>query len=199
MKKVIGIGGVARSGKDTFAAILETKLQQAGRTAMKIALAGPLKQHCDKFLTENLGISAFTQVPEEKLIIRPLLVWYGDAQRKRTNGKYWTDLASKTINETNFDYYIITDIRYDVFERDELQWLKDDWKGTLCHISKYITQYQVVPPANEHEAINDPKIKSAAHHIVEWPHVNQTDPLQLLTNPTLNEYVDTFIQQCEVI
>jgi hypothetical protein len=199
MKKVIGIGGVARSGKDTFAAILETKLQQAGRTAMKIALAGPLKQHCDKFLTENLGISAFTQVPEEKLIIRPLLVWYGDAQRKRTNGKYWTDLASKTINETNFDYYIITDIRYDVFERDELQWLKDDWKGTLCHISKYITQYQVVPPANEHEAVNDPKIKASAHHIVEWPHVNQTDPLQLLTNPTLNEYVDTFIQQCKVI
>ena len=199
MKKVIGIGGVARSGKDTFAAILETKLQQAGRTAMRIALAGPLKQHCDKFLTENLAISAFTQVPDEKLIIRPLLVWYGDAQRKRTNGKYWTDLASKTINETNYDYYIITDIRYDVFEKDELQWLKDDWKGTLCHISKYITQYQVVPPANEHEAVNDPKIKSAAHHIVEWPHVNQTDPLQLLTNPTLNEYVDTFIQQCKVI
>lgn len=199
MKKVIGIGGVARSGKDTFAAILETKLQQAGRTATRIALAAPLKQHCDKFLTENLGISAFTQIPEEKLIIRPLLVWYGDAQRKRTNGKYWTDLASKTINETNFDYYIITDIRYDVFERDELQWLKDDWKGTLCHISKYITQYQVVPPANEHEAVNDPKIKAAAHHIVEWPHVNQTDPLQLLTNPTLNEYVDTFIQQCKVI
>ena len=199
MKKVIGIGGVARSGKDTFAAILETKLQQAGRTATRIALAAPLKQHCDKFLTENLGISAFTQIPEEKLIIRPFLVWYGDAQRKRTNGKYWTDLASKAINETNYDYYIITDIRYDVFEKDELQWLKDDWNGTLCHISKYITQYQVVPPANEHEAVNDPKIKSAAHHIVEWPHVNQTDPLQLLTNPTLNEYVDTFIQQCKVI
>jgi len=29
-KKVIGISGVARSGKDTFAAILETKLKEAG-------------------------------------------------------------------------------------------------------------------------------------------------------------------------
>lgn len=199
MKKVIGIGGVARSGKDTFAAILETKLQQAGKTAMRIALAAPLKQHCDKFLTENLGISGFTQIPEEKIIIRPFLVWYGDAQRKRTNGKYWTNLATKTINETNYDYYIITDIRYDVFEHDELQWLKNDWEGTLCHISKYITSHQFVPPANEHEATNDPKIKAAAHHIVEWPHVNQTDPLQLLTNPTLNEYVDKFIQSCNVI
>ena len=82
MKNVIGLGGVARAGKDTFAAILEMKLQQAGKTVKKIALAAPLKQHCDKFLKDNLGISAFTQVSDEKIIIRPFLVWYGDAQRK---------------------------------------------------------------------------------------------------------------------
>ena len=128
MKNVIGLGGVARAGKDTFAAILEMKLQQAGKTVKKIALAGPLKQHCDKFLKDNLGISAFTQVPEEKIIIRPFLVWYGDAQRKLTEGKFWTNLASSEIESTHYDYYIITDVRYDAYPIDELnlpQWFKD--------------------------------------------------------------------------
>lgn len=203
-KKVIGLGGVARAGKDTFAAILENKLLQSGKTVCKIALAAPLKSHCDGFLKENLGISSFTQVPDEKLLIRPFLVWYGDAQRKRTNGQYWTDLASKTIRETNYEYYIVTDVRYDFYKKDELQWLKDEWCGILCHISKYkmdkeftstttTLEKKFVQPANDHEALNDPKIKSAAHHIVEWPDEGTMSPEQLLFNPTLNEYVDKFM------
>lgn len=214
MKKIIGLGGVARSGKDTFAAILENKLQQAGKSVKKIALAGPLKEHCDKFLTENLGISAFTQVPEEKLIIRPFLVWYGDAQRKRTSGRFWTNLASEEIKKTNYDYYIITDIRYDDYPIDELQWLKNEWKGILCHVSKFVVNKQeqyhpevngyvyyktFVAPANDHEEKNDPKIKKAADYVVEWPHVCGKDSsaslssLELLMNPTLNEYVEKFM------
>lgn len=210
MKNVIGLGGVARAGKDTFAAILEMKLQQAGKTVKKIALAGPLKQHCDKFLKDNLGISAFTQVPEEKLIIRPFLVWYGDAQRKLTEGKFWTNLASGEIESTNYDYYIITDVRYDAYPIDELQWLKDKWKGTLCHISKYKIEKIVEPramsiekvfvkPANDHEEINDPKIKKAADYRVEWPHIDDVDPDKLLWNPELNEYVDKFIEERKIV
>mgnify|MGYP006266885449 CR=1 FL=1 len=213
MKNVIGLGGVARAGKDTFAAILEMKLQQAGKTVKKIALAAPLKQHCDKFLKDNLGISAFTQVSDEKIIIRPFLVWYGDAQRKLTQGKFWTNLASGEIESTHYDYYIITDVRYDTYPVDELQWLKDEWKGTLCHISKYMWKSQsqqyddisgfvhykeFVKPANEHEEINDPKIKKAADYRVEWPHIDDVDPNKLLWNPELNEYVDKFMKECGV-
>jgi hypothetical protein len=213
-KNVIGLGGVARSGKDTFAAILEMKLQQAGKTVKKIALAGPLKSHCDKFLSDNLGVSAFTQIPEEKILIRPFLVWYGDAQRKRTNGKFWTNLASQEIKNTDAEYCIITDIRYDFYQVDELQWVKDEWKGTLCHISKYVWRKEVevsptelgkvklkdyVQPANEHEQINDPKIKNAAHYCIEWPHVDDIKPENLLFDPILNEYVDSFIEDCKIL
>lgn len=213
-KKVIGLGGVARSGKDTFAAILEMKLQQAGKTVKKIALAGPLKEHCDKFLTDNLDVSAFTQVPDEKILIRPFLVWYGDAQRKRTSGKFWTNLASEQIKNTNFDYYIITDVRYDAYPVDELQWLKDEWNGTLCHISKYVWKSQpqqyddisgvvhykeFVQPANEHEQVNDPKIKKAAHYTVEWPHISDISPENLLWNPELNNHVDNFMMEQKIV
>ncbi len=196
MKNVIGLSGVARSGKDTFAAILEMKLQQAGKSVKKIALAEPLKVHCDKFLTDNLCISAYTQITEEKNIIRPMLVWYGDAQRKRTNGRYWIDLAKKTIDETNYDYYIVTDVRYDVYEKDELYFLKNETKGVLCHISKYSIVGGVkkfVLPANDHEAANDPRIKAAAQHRIEWEDEGKMTTGELLLNPKLNEHVEKFM------
>ena len=210
MKKVIGLGGVARAGKDTFAGILAYKLQQSGKSVKRVAFAEPLKTQVEDFLVKNLGITAWTPSTEEKAIIRPMLVWYGDAQRKRTNGRYWIDLAKKTIEESNYDYYIITDVRYDAYEKDELYFLKNEVNGTLCHISKYKTvnenegncrviEKRFVQPANDHEAANDPKIKAAAHYIVEWPDEGQMNEMELLFNPTLNYYVDEFIEKFKLI
>lgn len=209
MKKVIGLGGVARSGKDTFASILKNKMQQAGYSTTTIALAGPLKTHCDPFLRANLGISAFTSNSNEKSLIRPFLVWYGDAKRKQTNGRFWLELASDSINNTKHDCYIVTDVRYSHYEKDELYWLKNEWNGILCHVSKYTAfgnhlepnHKLFVEPANEHEEINDPKIKAGADHIVEWEHVEtQTNsPEELLLHPVLNDYVDKFIDKFQLI
>jgi hypothetical protein len=211
-KNVIGISGVARAGKDTFAAILSTKLTQAGHTVLKIALADALKAHCDGFCQEYLGVSAFTQKPEEKNLIRPLLVWYGDAQRKRSAGRYWINQVQRIIDATYYDYYIITDVRYAHYEKDEAYWLQEENKGLICHVSKYevlldgiwddasrcfIPNTQgfkkFVPPANDHEALNDPKVKQLANYIVEWPHVALTPDENLLDNPTLNCYVEEFM------
>ena len=197
-KNVIGVGGCARAGKDTFASILTRNLQQAGKSVKRIALADPLKADVDGFLTKNLGVSAFSQIPEEKLLIRPMLVWYGDAQRKRTGGRYWIDLAKKAIEESNYDYYIITDVRYDVYEKDELYFLKNEVNGVLCHVSKYFVMpngtKEFVSPANDHEAQNDPKIKAAAHHRIEWEHIKCNVPEELLFDPTMNEHVDKFMK-----
>lgn len=204
MKKVIGLGGVARAGKDTFASILTNKLQQSGKSVKRVALADPLKSQVDDFLIKSIGISAFTQIPKEKLLIRPMLVWYGDAQRKQTNGRYWIDLAKKTIDESNYDYYVITDVRYDAYDKDELYFLKNEMNGILCHISKYtiireksfgsITiEKKFVKPANDHEAENDPKIKAAANYLVEWPDEGEMTAEELILNPKLNEYVDEFM------
>lgn len=196
-KKVIGIGGAARSGKDTFASILANSLQQAGKSVKRVAFADPLKSDIDDFLIKHLGISAFTPIPEEKTLIRPMLVWYGDVQRKRTNGRYWIDLAKKTIEETNYDYYIVTDVRYDVYDKDELYFLKNEVNGVLCHINKYVVnsnnEKEFVQPPNEHEAVNNPKIKAASHHIVEWEHVECKMPEQLLFDPALTKHVEKFM------
>ena len=137
---IIGISGVARSGKDTFAAILIKQLELKGKRVKRLALAAPLKEFCDEFCQKNLGISAFTQNNDEKLMIRPMLVWFGDAKRKQTNGRFWVDLADKTIKDAEaegYDYAIVTDVRYDHYERDEVHWLKHEREGILIHVSQF--------------------------------------------------------------
>lgn len=203
-KKVIGLGGAARSGKDTFASILAYKLQQAGKSVKRVAFADPLKSQVDEFILKNLGISAFTTVPEEKTLIRPMLVWYGDVQRRRTAGRYWVDLAKKNIEQSSEEYYIITDVRYDAYEKDELYFLKNEMNGILCHIEKYklthtqdgastIIHKEFVKPANDHEAENDPRIAHSAHHRVEWKDEGKMSFNELLFNTQLNAHVDKFI------
>ncbi len=211
-KRVIGLSGVARAGKDTFASILENKLKAKGKSVLKIALATPLKADCDSFLQERLGVSAFTQVPEEKLLIRPMLVWYGDAQRKRTNGRYWIDKAQAIINGSSYDYYIVTDVRYAHYATDEIHWLKNECKGVVCHISRFETEEvditshegitnreyvkKFIQPANDHEAENDPKVKALADYCVEWKHVKYLSPETMLPkDPSLNAHVDAFMEK----
>lgn len=203
--RVIGVGGVARSGKDTFVSILINAFQERGLKAKRIALADPLKGFCDNFCKDNIGFSSYTQVPEEKVLIRPFLVWFGDAKRKQTNGKFWTNLAEKSINDAQaegYDWAIISDVRYDHYPEDELSWLRQKMNGTLVHISRYEefkgkppkssqikVQKRFVPPANDHEMINDPKIKKKADYIVEWPTLN-VPVEELVQNKEMKSYVE---------
>ncbi len=216
-KRVIGLSGVARAGKDTFASILETKLVIAGKTVKKIALAAPLKKDCVDFLAKTLKIDAYTQVPEEKVLIRPMLVWYGDAQRKLTGGRYWINLADNAIKQSDYDYYIITDVRYDFYEKDEIYWLQHECNGTVAHVSRWTKKpfdenvkhmlkpeardgffRNFVPPANDHERENDPKVKAKADFIVEWESVEGKTEAELILDPSLNAYVDAFMAKFNI-
>ena len=46
--------------------------------SQRLAFADELKKDVDQFLVEKLGISAFTEVTEEKEIIRPMLTTWGE-------------------------------------------------------------------------------------------------------------------------
>lgn len=207
--RVIGVGGVARAGKDTFVSILINSLAKRGLKAQRIALADPLKAFCDDFCKQHIGFSSFTQVPEEKLLIRPFLVWFGDAKRKQTNGKFWTNLAETSIfrlGVDGYDYAIVSDVRYDHYPEDELYWLQKRMGGPVVHVSRYeeftgrvpkVSQPQTVkkfiPPANDHEMLNDPKIKKGADYIVEWPTL-PVAPNDLVNDAKMISYVEGFIE-----
>ena len=202
-KRVIGLSGVARAGKDTFATILEAKLVSKGRRVLRIALAEPLKRDCKEFLSATLNVDAYSQIPADKNLIRPMFVWYGDAQRQKTNGRYWIDKADAKIKSTDYDYYIVTDVRYDAYERDELYWLQRELNGVVCHISRYhrlvdgIREF-VLPP-NDHERENDPKVKARANFVVEWESVNGKTVEELNVDPSLNAHVDAFMQKFNIV
>jgi hypothetical protein len=196
--KIIALSGVARSGKDTFASILSKKLNSRGYKVKTLALASPLKTFCADFCMQNLCIDVWTNDTSQKEIIRPFLVWFGDAKRKMTGGRFWIDLASEHINEIRksgeYDYVIITDVRYDHYKEDELHWVLNELNAPLVHITQALilgdgSRAYLLPP-NEHEAKNDPRIQQKSTYKVVWDKVESID---LLNDPMLNFHVDLFI------
>ncbi|REK60368.1 MAG: hypothetical protein DWQ49_06045 [Bacteroidetes bacterium] len=204
MKKlVIGIGGVARSGKDTFAKLLKTELKSVGYSCESLALADPLKRDIDGFCWSNFGISAFTDKTEEKDVIRDLMVGFGNGKRKISEGKYFTRLAESRINSCYADVAIVTDIRFDEYEEDEVFWVKQKMNGVLTHVARFdfavveeneegqmegLNQRTFVEPANETERINDPKIRDAADFSFNWPTFEEDYERRCLP------YVEKFVQ-----
>ena len=86
--RLVGISGLARSGKDSIYLKCEPILKNMGYSVKRVAFADCLKSECDELLSKYTGISAFTENTEEKEIIRPLLVTYGTHIRRKLN-KNW--------------------------------------------------------------------------------------------------------------
>ena len=180
--KIIGVSGFARSGKDLFARVAQNVLEKQGFKIEKYALAYELKNDLKDLIYNKVGIDVFTENTEEKNIIRPLLVAYGDVMRKVSMGKYWTNKIEQKIKQSNADVIFITDIRYDVYAEDECTWLQNKQGGKLVHITKF--KQQPMPSgrrfsknkivkiynsaANDHEMLNDPKVKLKADCAFEW-------------------------------
>jgi hypothetical protein len=180
--KIIGISGFARSGKDLFTTVAQKLLTDKGYTTEKYALAYELKSDLKDLLKDKTGIDTFTEKTEEKNIIRPMLVAYGDVMRKISEGKYWTSKLETRMSTSKADFVFITDIRYDVYPLDECHWLQRKMGGKLIHITKY--QITPTPPKhristskpvkiydsapNEHELFNNPKVRAKADCVFEW-------------------------------
>ena len=93
---LIGVTGFATSGKDTLYTICRNNLPSSFNTK-RYAFADELKAECDKFLLDNVGISAFTSDPYEKEVIRPLLVTYGTHIRRKLDQNCWINRLEERI------------------------------------------------------------------------------------------------------
>ena len=119
------------------------------------------------------------------------------------SGLLYEDLKKDT-NDINF----ISDIRYIEYSDDEVFWLKKQLNGKLIHISKYTygfptdgRHYRVndlskkiyTEAPNQHEAINDPKIRFLADYKLEWEHQKDYN-----TNKDLikSEYLIKTVDDC---
>jgi hypothetical protein len=200
---IIGVSGVAGSGKDTFYSILCSKIN-----FKQYSLADELKREVQSWCKEHYGIDSLNCSRREKEIIRPFLVFHGSQKRQESSGRYWIEKISNKILNDKKKNKIITDIRYDDFENDEVSWLRKELGGILVHVSQYeikdVTSKREWPkvvkdkvfkePANREEARNDPKIKGKADFRVCWPRKKNPEGLE----KQLSSYVDEFISQANL-
>ena len=166
---LIGLTGVARSGKDTFFSILQKYLEEKNIKSERLAFADNLKSELSDFTKEKFKIDLFKCPGQDKELVRPLMVAYGKCRRAQTEGKYWTSLLDVKIKDLqkNNILPIITDVRYIEYKDDEYSWLKSH-DGILIHISRKLDDGSIIPPANVEEKANDNKLKAVADMSISW-------------------------------
>ncbi len=204
----LGLSGVATAGKDTFFKILKSLVEDDNLSVVRVSLADQLKEEIKDFSIKEFNIDPTNCEKDEKELIRPLLVEFGKMKRKATNGRYWIEKLNckiQNISTSKKTLFVITDIRFCSYDKDEVHWIKEEKKGDLVHISQYtkvpLCQYAKKPsdirsmkiykrPANEEEEKNDPLVKENAKYKIEWPRVECSDQKQF---DNLKEHVNQFI------
>ena len=208
---VIGIGGFARSGKDTFVKVARKILRQNGYTSTKLAFADALKNEIDPFLKECYDISAWTDDTQQKSIVRPLLVAHGCQKRLQSEGKYWIEKIDKEIEKSDVDVIFVSDCRFP----NEAEWLHQKWGGWFVHLKKYSVDtirdgtndrgrmYDQAP--NAEEATNDPLCEKQADYKLELENVvektlretgNKITPDSLVDNSYLLDEITLCLKRC---
>ena len=192
MNKVIGISGVAGVGKDTFFDLLSERIP-----CERYALADELKREVSQWCRMHYQIDSVNCIRSHKETIRPFLVLHGATKRSQSEGRYWIDKLNDTVEKgDNSKFKIITDIRYDDYENDEVSWVQNELDGVLVHISQYTEELDAHTnmlvkkfrtPANSEEARNDPKLKEKSNFQIEWEFINNGQIEEL------NTYVDNFV------
>jgi hypothetical protein len=165
LPKTIGLSGLARSGKDTFANFLENTLSQNEIKINRISFACALRESLDSLVKESLGFSSFTEVSREKEIIRPLLVCFGTQIMRNQNPNHWINKLSGKIKDDSVN--IITDVRFP----NECKWIQDDLGGSIIHI----TRNGFETPPNQDERINNPVIKKNSDFKFKWDTISQSN------------------------
>ena len=212
--KVIGIGGYARCGKDTFVGISKNILTKNGYKPIKIAFADSLKEEAEKMLRESrFSATVYTEDSEVKTLIRPLLVWWGCQRRRESDGGlYWVNIADEKIHDfidtahNNLDeagtdpdklIFLISDVRF----KNESTWIKETWKGEFIHLKRWSNKEvrdgygdlgfaKVFDPApNEEELIQDPIIQEMADQKVEWENKKKMTSAEAIGDPYLQSVV----------
>jgi len=157
---IIGLTGLARCGKDTFCKYARLHLDSLNIQSQRLAFADELKKDVDAFLIEKLGISAFTEITEEKEIIRPMLTTWGTEIMRKKDDLHWVKKVEEIIvdNKKNNIVSIVTDIRFP----NEIDYIHKIG-GKVIHLTMIGNK-----PANDYEKKNDPMLNKNADCLVEW-------------------------------
>lgn len=170
-KTVIGISGFARSGKDTLASFLDSKLNERGFSSKIFSFAGALKLDMESFLLDKFGISPFTNESDLKSKIRPLMIAYGNAQRDSSKGVYWINRLKPEIDsffEGNGNVAIIPDLRFKQYKFDEFDFIKSYNSNFIVTVSRQLEDGSMNKPAHSSEEASAPFFVKNADYNLIW-------------------------------
>lgn len=167
---MIGIGGLARAGKDTLAKHLSDIISEdMGFNVTILSFADQIKWQVKDICNDNYGISPYTENTEEKKIVRDILVCHGETMKKLHGETIWANLIIDKIKKNKEKIFpIITDVRFDY----EVKSIKDNG-GMVVHIKKIGNQ-----PPNDIEKLNDPLVRNAANLKHTWPEYGPGDMIE---------------------
>ena len=166
---LIGIAGVAGSGKDTFGKIIGNVFENSGGKVNYLSFAAKLKAEVSEISKKLYDIDPTNCTRDEKNLIRPLLLAHGAIMREKTQGQYWINSIKNLIIENNIN--IITDVRFCEYECDEVDWIQSNG-GIVVHITRFFEengQRIYIMPDNEYEKRNDKTLKNKADYSFSWP------------------------------
>jgi hypothetical protein len=205
---IIGVTGLARTGKDLYCNIAKNILAMNGLVAKRYAFADELKREVEPFLRDLCGVDVWTQNTEIKTDIRDFLVWYGTTFWRKREPLRWVSRVEQSIENDDggfVDVALISDVRYP----NEGHWVhaKEGW---LVHLSKYTKIspnggktweriYQKAP--NLEEEKNDPLVKKQSDFQIEWEDMINGGTIKinlqdLVHNMYLKELVFKSLQSC---
>jgi hypothetical protein len=167
---VLGLSGVARSGKDSFATLLIEHLTLLGQPVARWAFADQLKRELEPIIRAKYGLSVWSQVSAEKAVFRDDLVAHGRLRRTESNGTYWVNQIDASVRAglAAGVHQIITDCRYATHEADEADWIKS-LGGKVVYVERVLTDGSILEPANEEERLNTFRVKAQADLVVTLP------------------------------
>lgn len=170
---IIAISGFCRSGKNSFANVLQKELKDScpNLKVEQFSFANALRIELDDFINHHFNISPWTEDEKEKEIIRPLLIAHGNAKRQISENQYWIKKIDEKIERSDCDVALITDLRYCESDKDEVQWVKSK-KGLIFHIKRYVKKgnqkvFQSAP--NEFEKRNNSLLEKNADIVYKLP------------------------------
>lgn len=119
-KRVILLGGLARSGKNTTGDLLFAKLKAAGKKVEMVSFADELKSLCEaafnpiiRDLEVTYGIKIEGDFREKKSKFhRSILKQVGTDLVRRANPGFWVEELLKRVLKSDNEYFIVTDFRF---------------------------------------------------------------------------------------
>ena len=187
--KLIGVGGYARCGKNTFVEIAKNILTKNNYSVIELAFANKLKSEVQEMLRKSgFELDVLNLSAEEKERVRPLFVFWGCQRRYESEGGlYWVNEVDNQLQDIINDAQsggmttermiaLVSDVRFP----NEAKWVHEKWGGDVIHLKKWTYQevrdglgdsitakvYDSAP--NEEEAKQDPLVEAVADVMTEW-------------------------------